>query len=101
MLDRRIACAAGQRRVPKCIIRASPGRSDQGERSGRLMVVLPELCVMLPDRPDHAKGRVSVAAKKVCKLVYRGPRHLQPPCELVRGLQGLSAVATCLKRDIR
>jgi hypothetical protein len=56
---------------------------------------------MLPDRPDHAKGRVSVAAKKVCKLVYRGPRHSQPPCELVRGLQGLSAVATCLKRDIR
>jgi hypothetical protein len=55
---------------------------------------------MLPDRPDHAKGHVSVAAKKVCKLVYRGPRP-QPACELVRGLQGLSAVATCLKRDIR
>jgi hypothetical protein len=65
------------------------------------LVVLPELCVMLPDRPDHAKGHVPVAAKKVCKLVYRGPCHLQPQCELVRGLQGLSAVATCLERDIR
>jgi len=64
------------------------------------LVVLPELCVMLPDRPDHAKGHVPVAAKKVCKLVYRGPRP-QPACELVRGLQGLSAVATCLERDIR
>jgi hypothetical protein len=56
---------------------------------------------MLPDRPDHAKGHVRVAAKKVCKLVCRGPRRLQPQCELVRGLQGLSAVATCLERDIR
>jgi hypothetical protein len=58
--------------------------------------------MMLPDRPDHAKGHVTVAAKKVCKLVCRGPRrHLQPQCELVRGLQGLSAVTTCLERDIR
>jgi hypothetical protein len=65
------------------------------------LVVFSELCVMLPDRPDHAKGDVSVAAKKVCKLVYRGPCHLQPQCELVRGLQGVSAVATCLERDIR
>jgi hypothetical protein len=56
---------------------------------------------MLPDRPDHAKGHVPVAAKKVCKLVCRGPRQLQPQYELVRGLQGLSAVATCLERDIR
>jgi hypothetical protein len=63
--------------------------------------VLPELCVMLPDRPDHAKGPVPVAAKKVCKLVCRGPGHLQPQYELVRGLQGLSTVATCLERDIR
>jgi hypothetical protein len=65
------------------------------------LVVFSELCVMLPDRPDQAKGDVSVAAKKVCKLVYRGPCHLQPQCELVRGLQGVSAVATCLERDIR
>jgi hypothetical protein len=65
------------------------------------LVVLPELCVMLPARPDHAKGHVPVAAKNVCKLVYRGPRHLQPQCELVRGLQGLSGVATCSERDIR
>jgi len=65
------------------------------------LVVLPELCVMLPERPDHAKGHVPVAAKKVCKLVYRGPRRLQPQCDLVRALQGLSAVATCLERDIR
>jgi hypothetical protein len=63
--------------------------------------VLPELCVMLPDRPDHAKGNVPVAAKKVCKLPCRAPRRVQPQCELVGVLQGLSAVATCLERVIR
>jgi len=65
------------------------------------LVVLPELCVMLPDRPDHAKGHVSMAAKKVCKLRCRGPRRLQPQCEPVRVLQDLSATATFLERDIR
>ena len=33
------------------------------------MVVLPELCAMLPDEPGHAKGRAPIAAKKVCKPV--------------------------------
>jgi hypothetical protein len=54
------------------------------------LIVLPELCAMLPDEPDHAKGRLAVAAKKVCKLM----RHdAQARCSggkagLVRGLQG-------------
>jgi hypothetical protein len=54
------------------------------------LVVLPELCAMLPDEPDHAKGRSAVAAKKVCKLMRHDARArpLRRKAGLVRGLQG-------------
>src|SRR3981081_2258046 len=87
MLDRRAARAARQNQGPECTICASPWRRGQGGALRRLDVVLPELRTMLPDAPDHAKGRAPIAAKKVCKLVGSRPgANWCAPCKAYRRL---------------
>src|SRR3981081_4730856 len=73
MLDRRAARAARQNQGQDCTICAHNWRGGQAGALRRLDVVLPELRTMLPDAPDHAKGRAPIAAKKVCKLVGSRP----------------------------
>jgi hypothetical protein len=72
-------------------------RSDQAEASVGWLVVLPELCAMLPNAPDRAKGHAGVAAKKVCTLAEASARLLPKlVLRLVRGLQGSLQVVPAL-----